>query len=214
MLLLLLEHRHWSRSCSAARLGGQPGHRAPRQCGEKSLLTCFLELLVRFPGAHIPQLGAGGRCSVPRSGCRCSGLQPLGLQLPGQWTKGMQLVCWVLGGCWGLSVLQGQAAAQAPALSVDNVPFPAGRAAVAAGAVSPSCHMGMSGGCGEGAQHRVAALVRCCADATCPCPAVLAAFCCSSFLLQSVTKAARTGILSLLHQPHAYNPIKNIIKLL
>lgn len=137
MLLLLLEHRHWSRSCSAARLGGQPGHRAPRQRGEKLLLTCFLELLVRFPGAHVPQLSAGSQCSVPYSGCRCSALQLLGRQLPGQGTKGTQRVCWMLGGCWRLSVLQGQAAARSPALSAGNVPFPAGRAAVAAGLSAP-----------------------------------------------------------------------------
>lgn len=54
---------------------------------------------------------------------------------------------------------QGQAAALSPALSAGNVPFPVGWAAVAAGAANPSCHLGMSGGCGQGAQHRVAAPV-------------------------------------------------------
>lgn len=54
-------------------------------------------------------------------------------------------------------------------------------------------------------------------DAAGPCPAVptaLAAFCCSSFSLRSVAKAAHAGTLSLLHQPHTHNPIKNTIKLL
>lgn len=162
MLLLLLEHRHWSRSCSAARLGGQPGHRAPRQHGEKLLLTCFLELLVHFPGAHIPWLSAGGRCSVPHLGCWCSGLQLLGLQLPGLGTKGTQWLSWMLGGCWRLSVLQGQGRGRLQPclqLCLRAMPFPVGWAAVAAGAANPSCHLGMSGGCGQGAQHRVAAPV-------------------------------------------------------
>lgn len=173
MLLLLLEHGRWSRSCTAARLGVQPGHRAPRQRGEKPLLTRFVELLVRFPGAPVPQLGAGGRCSVPHSGRRCSGLQLLRLQLPGQWTKGMQRACWVLGGCWGLPVLQGQGRAAAgcsPGSSsvCGQRAFPS-RTGCSGSRVSPSCHMGMSGGCGEGAQHGVAA--RCDAVVVLPAPA-------------------------------------------
>lgn len=98
------------------------------------------------------------------------------------------------------------------------------------GAARPVCHWGVVRGClapGEGCAVPGALgwSSQTCTDPTgqpqCdaagPCPAVptaLAAFCCSTFSLRSVAKAAHVGTLSLLHQPHTHNPIKNTIKLL